>query len=220
MQQNEILQVSSWFYGFFILLSLVVLLFRQGLSFFHPVAFDTWIRWSSIACLMALVVVWLSRFLSNNLSWAKKLEDEFTLILGPLHRRETVLLAIISSVGEELAFRGVLQPKLGLWLTSLLFGLIHFPVKSALIPWTFFALFMGLVLGFLYQESGSLWPPVLLHFLVNEQNMAYMTRRFRNLPSVSSGPRGEGREEDRIESQSTNGSGSSIDPDRHAGAGR
>jgi hypothetical protein len=97
-------------------------------------------------------------------------------VLGGLDSRQILLLALLSAAGEEVIFRGVLQPRLGLWVATLLFGLLHVPVRRSLVPWTLFALAIGLVLGLLTEWSGSLWPAILLHFLVNYFNLHDLAR--------------------------------------------
>ena len=49
-------------------------------------------------------------------------EKLFSRFMTPLG---VVALSVSAGVGEELAFRGVLQPRLGLWLTNLLFTSLH-----------------------------------------------------------------------------------------------
>jgi len=84
------------------------------------------------------------------------------------------LLAIaIAPVTEELLFRGILYPfikqqgypKLALWGTSVLFGLLHLNLMTFL-PLTF----LGLVLAWLYERTDNLTAPILAHSLFNLAN--------------------------------------------------
>ncbi len=77
------------------------------------------------------------------------------------------LLAVLSGVGEELLFRGGIQPFLGLFATSLLFGIIHIGPNGRMNLWTAWCVFAGLVLGWLYESLGTIWPVIIIHFLVN-----------------------------------------------------
>lgn len=81
------------------------------------------------------------------------------------------IVAILSAMGEELLFRGVLQRLFQQWtgnnhlaimITSLLFSAIHFQFYG-FIP----RFLLGLLLGYLFFWSGSLWIPVLAHFINN-----------------------------------------------------
>jgi uncharacterized protein len=82
-----------------------------------------------------------------------------------------LVIAIVPGIGEELIFRGVIQKLFGRWfrnhhiavvVTSLLFAAIHFQFLSFL-P----RLLLGLVLGYIFYWSGSIWLVILLHFLNN-----------------------------------------------------
>jgi len=80
------------------------------------------------------------------------------------------LLAVLPALMEEVAFRGLvfsaLEPLLPSWrsvvVSAALFSLLHLsPIKIPLY------LGLGLVLGWLRIRSGSLLPPMLMHFAYN-----------------------------------------------------
>ena len=84
-----------------------------------------------------------------------------------------LVLAIVPAIGEELLFRGYLQQKLGNWLsnphtailiTAFLFSAIHFHFQG-IIP----RFVLGVLLGYLFYWSNSLWLPILAHFVNNAQ---------------------------------------------------
>ncbi|MBI4835336.1 MAG: CPBP family intramembrane metalloprotease [Planctomycetes bacterium] len=101
----------------------------------------------------------------------KDLQQEFTLILGRLSSFEIIVVALSSGIAEEVLFRGLLQPYLGLAITSVIFGMLHFPVKRVYIIWTVFAVGMGFMLGWFYELTGSLLTPIITHVLVNAINL-------------------------------------------------
>lgn len=74
------------------------------------------------------------------------------------------LLAVLSSVSEEILFRGAVQPRLGLVFTSVLFAFTH--LQYAVSPATLVVLLIGLVLGLLRRRFGT-WAAVLAHFGYN-----------------------------------------------------
>jgi membrane protease YdiL (CAAX protease family) len=82
-----------------------------------------------------------------------------------------LMLAIIPAFGEELIFRGGFQPiftrwfrnyHVAIWLTAIIFSSIHFQFYGF-----FPRMFLGALFGYLFVWSGSLWLPILGHFLNN-----------------------------------------------------
>lgn len=82
-----------------------------------------------------------------------------------------LVVALIPAVGEELTFRGVLQQALhrgcknahvAVWLSAFIFSFIHFQFYGFL-P----RMFLGLILGYLFYYSSSLWTSILMHLVNN-----------------------------------------------------
>jgi membrane protease YdiL (CAAX protease family) len=90
-----------------------------------------------------------------------------------------IYLALISAVGEELLFRAAVQPILGLVGSALLFGLLHLGPQGVISIWTFWAVLSGLMLGWLFQDTGSLWPSLICHFLVNAVSMLRLRVQYK-----------------------------------------
>lgn len=81
------------------------------------------------------------------------------------------IMAILPAVGEELLFRGVLQKvilkgsgnmHIAVWVTALLFGLLHQQVYAFLSITA-----LGVVLGYLKEWSRSIVVPMILHLVNN-----------------------------------------------------
>ncbi len=96
--------------------------------------------------------------------------------LGPLHTSTILLLALLSAYGEELFFRGALQPAVGYLPATVLFALSHFPPQRSMLIWPFYALAMGAILGLLRILGGDIYSAVLLHFLANTVSL-YLLRK-------------------------------------------
>ena len=83
------------------------------------------------------------------------------MIAAGLSRPDTLLLGVSAGVGEELSLRGALQPKLGIFLTSLLFALLH-------VQYSWFGvgiiLLLGLTLGTIRSHT-STTAAILVHGL-------------------------------------------------------
>ncbi len=130
-----------------------------------------------LAAFATLVTAWSTRVLVERTRWAREL---YHLLRAPLlgaSRPRLVTLAVLSAVGEELFFRGALQPSLGLVAASLAFGLVHQSPPGTGFAWTAWACVMGFLFGALFEASGNLLVPMLAHALINYENMQYMRGR-------------------------------------------
>jgi hypothetical protein len=74
------------------------------------------------------------------------------MIAAGLSRPETLLLGLSAGFGEEVALRGALQPRLGIFRTSVLFALLH--VQYSWFGMGIIAL-LGLALGTIRQRSST-----------------------------------------------------------------
>ena len=81
-----------------------------------------------------------------------------------------IIIALIPAVGEELTFRGVIQqgltrrmnPHVAIILSAAIFSFIHFQFYGFLTR-----MFLGMLLGYMFYITGSLWTSILMHFLNN-----------------------------------------------------
>ena len=82
-----------------------------------------------------------------------------------------VVIALLPAIFEETFFRGGMQNLLTRWfkgpwpaiiLTSIIFSIIHLSFYGFLVRFA-----LGVVLGFIFYYSGSLWLSILFHFLFN-----------------------------------------------------
>jgi membrane protease YdiL (CAAX protease family) len=120
-----------------------------------------------IGVLIAVAVLSGARAMRGTFEWARQLEEEFRFFLAPLDLSGILILAVASGIAEETFFRAIMQPVFGLWITSLVFGLLHYPMNRRLIPWTMSAIVVGFVFGLVYQSTESLLAVALGHGLIN-----------------------------------------------------
>jgi uncharacterized protein len=128
---------------------------------------------------LGVAVVVLSRLADRWSAAMRRFGDALSEALGPLTPAQCLVLALASGVGEELLFRGALQPWLGLAVASLLFGAAHVVRDRALLLYPVIAAAVGAALGWLRLETGSVGPPVLAHVLVNAVNLLWLGGRDR-----------------------------------------
>jgi len=121
----------------------------------------------------------LPEFLSGVEQWMRDMEKqlmELTQFLTDFQSIPELLagilvIGVLAGVGEELFFRGLIQPKMqgyfrsphwGIWVTAIVFSAIHVQFYGFL-P----RLFLGALFGYLYHYTGSLFYPILGHILNN-----------------------------------------------------
>lgn len=81
-----------------------------------------------------------------------------------------LIVALIPAMGEEMTFRGVLQqsltrktnPHIAIFLSATIFSFIHFQFYG-FVP----RMFLGIVLGYMFYITNSLWTSILMHFVNN-----------------------------------------------------
>jgi len=125
-----------------------------------------------IAALATLPLWWMLQRLSRMKSAAVKnlyrwIEVQVRSMFAGASTLQLALISLLAGLGEELLFRGVMQPALqmatgglgGLILASLLFGMAHW-LNAAYVA---FAFLMGLYLGLLYWLTGNLVIPIIVH---------------------------------------------------------
>jgi len=77
-----------------------------------------------------------------------------------------ILLSFIVSVCEETLFRGGIQHSFGPYWTSILFAVIHVRYLKHWIP-TGLVFSISYGLGWVYEYTGTLWAPIVAHFLID-----------------------------------------------------
>lgn len=139
---------------------------------------DSWtLLWTPVVgVIVGVLTVQLFRWLARYMAWLGELHREFSSIFGRPSAGELVLLAAASALGEEVLFRGAMLDAWGLWISSLVFALLHIPPRRTLWPWTVSAFVMGLSFALLTWLTGNLGAAVAAHFVINLQNLAYITR--------------------------------------------
>jgi len=111
--------------------------------------------------------------------WMKEAEDQAAQITETFLDVHSIggfavnmlMIAVIPAIGEELLFRGLFQRLFGEWfknihvaifLAAFLFGAVHLQFYG-LLP----RMMLGVMFGYLYLWTGTLWTPIFAHFLNN-----------------------------------------------------
>lgn len=93
------------------------------------------------------------------------------LVIKPLIWTDLIWLGLLPGLSEELLFRGVMLPALGLNLTavaisSVLFGVLHLSGNGQW-PYVVWAGIVGFALGYCALITGNLVVPVVAHIITN-----------------------------------------------------
>ncbi len=114
----------------------------------------------------------------------RALRRMYRSFLRPLFRRvtplEIVAISLLAGLGEEILFRGAIQPEWGWFAASVLFGLCHVGSRTTIVLGIWAALTGGL-LGWLAIATGGLLAPIVAHAVYDALALSYI-RWARPLP--------------------------------------
>lgn len=123
---------------------------------------------------LGALVVLITRRLVERVLWAQELASALRPFARGLTGAGIVVVAFFSSLGEELLFRGLLVPVIGLFLSALLFGGLHQMKGPSRWAWVGWATVVGLLFGVVFVSTGSLLGPIAAHALINGFNLNYL----------------------------------------------
>jgi len=103
----------------------------------------------------------------------------FEQVLSPTFKNlklvDLLLLSVMSGFNEEVFFRGLLFPKVGIIISSIAFGTLHFPGKKYWI-YAVWATCSAALFAYLFHLTNSLWLPIIAHVTNNLIGMVLLTR--------------------------------------------
>jgi membrane protease YdiL (CAAX protease family) len=140
-------------------------------QFVRP-GFTRWEAWAGLGALVPLLVLnWAwHRFLTGPIGVESESLTALLREAGFSQGMLVFMICVFPAVTEEIAFRGLVQhwlhvavqPRQAIVYAAALFTVLHLSVLSA--PYLFL---VGCLLGWLRWRTGSLWPPIVAHFLHN-----------------------------------------------------
>ncbi len=103
--------------------------------------------------------------------YRKSADYYLEIVLKPLALPDLIWLGLLPGLSEELLFRGVMLPALGLddvavIFSSICFGVLHLS-GSQQWPYVVWASIVGLILGYSALLSGNLLVPIIAHVITN-----------------------------------------------------
>jgi membrane protease YdiL (CAAX protease family) len=123
---------------------------------------------------LAIAVIAATRVLVRTQSWAAALHEDLRPVARSLGPEAAVPIALASSIGEEVLFRGALVPWLGVVVSSLLFGALHQLRGRSRLSWAAFAAVVGFLFAALFRVTGSLVGPIVAHAAINFVNLRFL----------------------------------------------
>jgi uncharacterized protein len=179
--------VSAWrllllVYGIVAVLAASVLAFLRDPPFDHPAPWVTLLAERGLVLGVVLALVFAGVVLASTavlvarFEWARSVAHELGPFALGLTGPQLVALLGLAGLAEELVFRALLAPTLGVVVSSLLFGLVHQMGGKGRWPWVFWAFLVGLGFASIYAVSGSLLGPLLAHAIINGVNVARVRR--------------------------------------------
>jgi uncharacterized protein len=123
---------------------------------------------------LALLTVHATRAFVKRSGWARMLHADLRPAVRDAGDATILVLGVASGVAEELFFRGLLVPTIGLVLSSLAFGGLHRLRGRVGWIWTTWAFVMGLLFSVLFLATGSLLGPIVAHASINVVNLKFL----------------------------------------------
>jgi membrane protease YdiL (CAAX protease family) len=148
-----------------------------------PIACDGWLGARGTASFLLSLGLGLplgaativsTRVLVRRSPWAHALH---AALRPAVHNADDLTLfavAAASSAGEELLFRGLLVPIVGVVASSILFGSLHQIRGTARWAWMAWATIMGLFFAAVFASTGSLVGPLVAHAAINHSNLRFL----------------------------------------------
>lgn len=132
---------------------------------------------AALGLALAALAILATRVVTVRFAWGRRLHRDLRPMASHLSLAHILLLAGFSSLGEELLFRGLFTPAIGVVLSAVLFGLAHQIAGPSRWVWVGWASLVGVGLGAVFVATGSLVGPLLAHAVINSVNLAYLRDR-------------------------------------------
>ncbi|NUM50267.1 MAG: CPBP family intramembrane metalloprotease [Flavobacteriales bacterium] len=100
-----------------------------------------------------------------------------------LSKKEIVFLSFCAGIGEEILFRGALQPLFGLWPVAIVFVAIHGylnPFDWKLSIYGIYMVFISAGFGYLFSNFG-IWAATSAHFTFDVIMFSYLNKKKSNI---------------------------------------
>lgn len=154
---------------------------RKNWKFYFDCEKIEWPLLTSFILLLfcAYPIIVASASLFEGVEWVSQIDESSIEALMKMLAMDNTLdlivnlgiVALLPAVGEELLFRGIIQKELikrvenhhlAIIIASIIFSGVHLQIQGFLPKF-----FIGLILGYAYYWTKSIWYPMVLHFINN-----------------------------------------------------
>lgn len=138
----------------------------------------------------------LPEFMKGIEEWMFRMEEAGKVVIEKFANVHTasglminiIMIGVLPALGEEMLFRGTIQPLLktwfknnhaAVWVTAFIFSAMHFQFYG-FIP----RMLLGAVMGYMLVWSGTLWLPILAHFVNNTTGVILYFLYYNNVIKI------------------------------------
>ncbi|GIW21028.1 MAG: abortive infection protein [Candidatus Sericytochromatia bacterium] len=182
MNRKEIFKILVYQELFLILLSFLWIYFKYDFIDINNIplsnirislySFLYGILLSTILLAISSLIIFTYEPLKNNIKTINE------LIISKLNYLDILIIAILSGIAEELLFRGLLQEKIGIILSNLIFSLLHILNKDFLV-YSLLTFVAGNILGNVYFYTNDLSIVIIAHIFNNLVAMIFSKNFFK-----------------------------------------
>ena len=188
---KSLIETSTWIYGTIGAIGVVMARFgHESLPgiIAWPKDIDVLLRFAAVTISCVGILIILNYFFEEYSQQYRDLRSSLGSLLGHLNSYQIIYLAVISAAGEELFFRAGVQSYLGIFPTSIIFGLLHLGPGGRISLWTIWAMVAGIFLGWLFDGTNSLWPCLVAHCAINVIGLVRLRRMVRETKAHPKSP--------------------------------
>ena len=154
--------------------ALILLLIAKVWLHFDPTRFPFLLSWkdAGMGLGLGLIISGISALIYQLWPAYRQSADFYlAFVLAPLAIADSIWIGLLPGMSEELLFRGVMLPSLGLngtglTISSLCFGILHMSGKHQW-PYAIWASLIGFILGGSALMTGNLLVPIAAHVFTN-----------------------------------------------------
>jgi len=133
--------------------------------------------------LTAGVIFGYIAWLISNSKWVSPKSSKYLQLIGELNPKhlDIIVISLCAGIGEELLFRGAIQPFFGIWITAFVFVLIHGYIDPRDWRMSIYGLSMTViiaVLGYMCDEIG-IWSSAAAHAMIDYVLLQLMVRKWK-----------------------------------------